>query len=186
MDMTDREILFLSESNKIEGEGPDALPDSINAWQLTRDIRVITLQDILNCHSVLMRTRKNFPSSARGKLSTVQTWFLTKRYEKKLNPAPKEIPGLIATWVDDVNKNIDYWMNYDGHMDEDDQWLNQASDIRDYHVRFEKIHPFQDGNGRVGRILMNWHALRLNETGLGGHMDVIKDSEKEAYYRWFK
>ena len=34
--------------------------------------------------------------------------------------------------------------------------------ILDFHVRFERIHPFQDGNGRVGRLIMFWQCLQSN------------------------
>ena len=35
-------------------------------------------------------------------------------------------------------------------------------DILDFHVRFERIHPFQDGNGRVGRLIMFKECLKHN------------------------
>ena len=38
----------------------------------------------------------------------------------------------------------------------------QFDDILDFHVRFERIHPFQDGNGRVGRLIMFWQCLQSN------------------------
>ena len=51
-------------------------------------------------------------------------------------------------------------------------------DILDFHVRFEAIHPFQDGNGRVGRLLMFKECLR------SGHVPfIITDELKMFYYR---
>ena len=35
-------------------------------------------------------------------------------------------------------------------------------DLLDFHVRFERVHPFQDGNGRVGRLLLFWQCLQTN------------------------
>jgi hypothetical protein len=49
------------------------------------------------------------------------------------------------------------------------------------HVSFEHLHPFRDGNGRVGRILYNWQRLKL---GLPIH--VIKYEDRWEYYNWFK
>jgi len=48
------------------------------------------------------------------------------------------------------------------------------------HINFEKIHPFIDGNGRIGRMLLNWQRVKLGLPVL-----VIKESEKQEYYKWF-
>ncbi|MGQ7424601.1 Fic family protein [Streptococcus suis] len=51
-------------------------------------------------------------------------------------------------------------------------------DILDFHVRFERIHPFQDGNGRVGRLIMFKECLKH------GHVPfIIGDDMKYFYYR---
>lgn len=49
-------------------------------------------------------------------------------------------------------------------------------DILDFHVRFERIHPFQDGNGRVGRLIMLKECLR------NGIVPFIIDEEHRPYY----
>lgn len=54
-------------------------------------------------------------------------------------------------------------------------------DWKELHVAYEKIHPFVDGNGRTGRIFMNW--TRVKRCGLP--ILVIKESEKWEYYKWF-
>lgn len=50
-------------------------------------------------------------------------------------------------------------------------------DILDFHQRFESIHPFQDGNGRVGRLIMFRECLRLNFVPF-----IITDNLKMYYY----
>ncbi|MBR6928830.1 MAG: Fic family protein [Bacteroidales bacterium] len=51
-------------------------------------------------------------------------------------------------------------------------------DLLDFHVRFERIHPFQDGNGRVGRLLLFWQCL---QTGIVPF--IITEDLRLFYYR---
>lgn len=65
-------------------------------------------------------------------------------------------------------------------------WYNNLSkknfeDIIEFHVRFEKIHPFQDGNGRIGRIIMFRECLNNNIMPF-----YIEDRNKEFYIRGIK
>jgi len=55
-------------------------------------------------------------------------------------------------------------------------------DIKQLHIQYEKIHPFVDGNGRTGRIFMNWQRLKRAKLPLL----IIKSSERQSYYDWFK
>ena len=54
-------------------------------------------------------------------------------------------------------------------------------DILDFHVTFERIHPFQDGNGRVGRLIMFKECLKYNIVPF-----IIEDNLKMFYYRGLK
>jgi len=58
------------------------------------------------------------------------------------------------------------------------QGEHTLEDILDFHVRFEKIHPFQDGNGRVGRLVMFKECLRSGVVPF-----IITDELKMFYYR---
>jgi Fic family protein len=63
-----------------------------------------------------------------------------------------------------------------------DNWLRDYAgrEPRFNHVAFEKIHPFCDGNGRTGRMLMWWQEIRM-----GRPPTLIKFEDREDYYDWF-
>ncbi len=66
---------------------------------------------------------------------------------------------------------------------EEDFLMEDATElqIKQAHVRFEKIHPFEDGNGRTGRILYN--IQRLNNI-FPIHV-IHEGAEQQEYYKWF-
>ncbi len=51
-------------------------------------------------------------------------------------------------------------------------------DVIEFHAEFECIHPFQDGNGRVGRLIALKECLRFNIVPF-----LIEDAKKSSYYR---
>jgi Fic family protein len=80
-------------------------------------------------------------------------------------PAPEHVERMIESIL------LEYSSNYD---------LYFLEKISKFHLDFETIHPFCDGNGRIGRVLMNFQLLRLGFPRL-----IIRDKEKKIYYQSF-
>ncbi len=62
-----------------------------------------------------------------------------------------------------------------------DAWMDLKWPWRQSHVLFEAIHPFEDGNGRVGRMLMNWQRVQEGLEPL-----LILATKRQDYYKWFR
>lgn len=158
---------FLEESNAIERVyGATALKDALAAWKLIENERVITPNDILRVHHRLMRNQP-LEKIYKGAWREQQVWVGTM--EGKSWPL---IPSLIDQWVDTVTRFASGARREAGIEEEL---------IREHHVQFENIHPFIDGNGRVGRILYNWERIRV---GLPIHI-IHHGNEQFEYYKWF-
>ena len=59
--------------------------------------------------------------------------------------------------------------------------LKNGTSVLDFHVKFERIHPFQDGNGRIGRLIMFKECLKYNIVPF-----IVDDNLKMFYYRGLK
>ena len=77
---------------------------------------------------------------------------------------------------EDVEKDLDILISEYGEMDE-----ITLEDIIDFHYKFELIHPFGDGNGRVGRMIMFKECLRNNIMPF-----IVLDNDKPYYMRGLK
>lgn len=107
-----------------------------------------------------------------GTSDSRKDWFAVGEYKK----LPNEVGGMDTTMPEDVSKEIKSLLT----------WYNALEnvtfeDIIEFHVRFEKIHPFQDGNGRVGRLIMFKECLKNNIVPF-----IIDENHKLFYYRGLK
>jgi Fic family protein len=107
-----------------------------------------------------------------GTSDAVKPWFNVGDWKK----IPNEVGGIETVLPENVenemNKLNDWYKSLPGIVFEN---------IIEYHYCFEKIHPFQDGNGRVGRLLMFRECLRNNIIPF-----IIDDNHKQFYYRGLK
>ena len=167
--LSEEEIEFLRESNAIEREYSDiALEDAKDAWALAKRHKgPITLDVIKKIHRQLMKTLN--PRIA-GNFRKIQVGVQTSKGFRE---------GVQWQYIEKVLDDLcSSFNNLDNNISRN--ILNSI--IKIWHVEFEKIHPFEDGNGRTGRILMNLQRLRLGLPILIIH----EGKEQFEYYKWFK
>lgn len=172
---TPQETLFLKESNLIEKEPSEqAFDDAVSAWSYAKKFVTmdLTTQHVMEMHRILM---KRLNPRIAGRLRDCDV-FIGGRHCKK-ESAPK-----LRAKIDFVVQTINDWRTASpptGVKKVDDTLREHLA--KSLHVRFEEIHPFEDGNGRVGRILLNVHRLKM------GLPLLVIDSETRFtdYYPWF-
>jgi len=107
-----------------------------------------------------------------GTSDAQQDWFAVGAYKKM----PNEVGGMATTLPEDVTAEMRVLLTaYNTKK------VKTLNDILDFHVRFERIHPFQDGNGRIGRLIMFKECLKYNIVPF-----IIEDNLKMFYYRGLK
>ncbi len=159
--MIDEDVIeFLKESNNIENEwDDDSLAQALYAWNYVIGQKELTSSVVLKTHKILML--HHLGPQYKGRFRDVPIWIGGREVDNAPN-----IPSAIAGWCEVVNANV--------------QARNEES-YKMCHLSYERIHPFIDGNGRTGRIFMNWQRVKSKLPIL-----VIKEKEKYDYYDWFK
>lgn len=109
------------------------------------------------------RILKSTTSDAR------KDWFNVGEYKLK----PNVVGGIETSKPTNVKKDISNLLSR--YLKKE---VLELKDIIDFHYNFEIIHPFQDGNGRVGRLIMFKECLRNNIVPF-----IIEDEFKFFYYR---
>jgi Fic family protein len=107
-----------------------------------------------------------------GTSDAQKSWFRVGDWKKLAN----EVGGIETALPENVEVEMNKLNN----------WYNILpkivfENIIEYHYCFEKIHPFQDGNGRVGRLIMFRECLRNNIISF-----IIDERHKQFYYRGLK
>lgn len=128
---------YIHESNLIEGidnENEDV--QSYKAWLYLKEQKIITKQVLRDLHTLI--TKNLLPVYEQGFFRSELS--ANVYINNKLAPAPFIVDALIDNWI------LDYGV--------------KAEDPTIAHIRYEHIHPWIDGNGRTGRMLLWWHELK--------------------------
>ena len=166
--LTHDQTRYIFETNTIGISGENVRVDDI--VETTNHFRCIDLviENALSALSEgfikeLHRVLKNGTSDSR------LSWFAVGDYKK----LPNEVGGRDTTLPEDVAAEMkELISSYNSNKDK------TFEEILDFHYRFERIHPFQDGNGRVGRLILFKECLRNNIVPF-----IIDEELKMFYYR---
>jgi len=104
-----------------------------------------------------------------GTSDSRKDWFTVGEYKRY----PNEVGGRETVLPEDVSAKMKELLAAYNAIEG-----KSLEDIIEFHVRFERIHPFQDGNGRVGRLILFKECLKYNIVPF-----IIEDDLKMFYYR---
>lgn len=165
--LTHDQTRLIFETSTIGAEGAvnvDDIVETANHFKCV-DMIIDNANRTLNENFIkkLHRTLKNGTSDSR------KSWFATGEYKK----LPNEVGGRSTTAPEQVDFEIKKLLSEYNRNSE-----KSLDDLLDFHCRFERIHPFQDGNGRVGRLILFKECLKYHTIPF-----IIGDDLKLFYYR---
>lgn len=170
--LTEEQTRYIYETNSIRNEGEEPLKvddilETVNHFRCF-DFMLEHADEELSENMIkeFHRLLRNNTSDARVE------WFRVGEYKMR----PNEVSGVQTTSPEEVAKEMKLLLA---------KYLSKPQvtfeDIIDFHQRFERIHPFQDGNGRVGRIIMFKECLKHDILPF-----IIDEQHKWYYYRGLK
>lgn len=166
--LTHDQTRYIFETNTIGAENDtlnvDDIIETANHFKcidiiIDRAGNILTENFIKNLHLTL----KSGTSDSR------KEWFNVGDYKK----LPNEVGGKETATPKTVSQKIKALLKEYNQKNE-----HNLEEIIEFHYKFEMIHPFQDGNGRVGRLIMFKECLKNNIVPF-----IIDDSLKMFYYR---
>jgi len=128
------------------------IKDKVNTKNIDKDL-------ILLLHKMLI---SNINENIAGRFRKQHEYVRVGTY---IAPAPEHVEAMVDALL------LEYSSRHAEHF---------LEKISEFHLEFEHIHPFCDGNGRIGRILINYQLIQLGFPPI-----IIRDKEKAAYYKSF-
>jgi len=145
---------FIKESNAIEDvHDEDAIGTSLATYEILTQYDELTADAIKEAHQKLLSDRQ--PQIA----GEYRTQYV--QINGEIPPEPEEVPELMDNLLSTVP-------------------TTQFEAI-DWHIRFEKIHPFIDGNGRIGRLIYLYHCTQCADA----KPIIWRENNRFAYYGLF-
>ncbi len=164
--LSEEETRYIFDTNNINAKGlleVNDITETINHFLAVNyciDIaeELLSEEIILNLHLILKR----------GTRDEALSWFRAGEYKLYPNVVGGYETAAPEKVAEEVQKLLSAYNKKNKHS---------LGDIIEFHYRFERIHPFQDGNGRVGRLIAFKECLKNNIVPF-----IIEDSKKYYYY----
>ncbi len=148
---------WIIQSNLIESvDNPLEHLRSYSAWQWLMRQTTLDINNVLKLHSKIMYA---YNKKIAGRLRTCDIWV-----GRHKGTPPEEVMYELTVLCRTINS------------------VNRKGKIKQWHIDFEKIHPFEDGNGRTGRMIMNWQREKQ------ANMEPLNLTyeSRHDYYDWFE
>jgi hypothetical protein len=147
---------YFHESNLIEGfDSAEADACLVEAWRYLAKQSKLSHEVICNVQKFATYHQRDLKPEWRGHYRKIPVYIGGK---EALDPADIDIQ--MNVWIASFSKSLS---------------------PKEAHIQFENIHPFVDGNGRTGRLLMWWMEMKLGE-----QPTLITYVDRKSYYDWFR
>ena len=157
-------ILYNDNSFKIEGKEPREIYEAINH----KNALELVFSNLKSQEPFDERFIKKLNETINRNIKDTEGYRKVQvfiRGSEHIPPEPAKIPNLMNYFV------------YNYNHDTDDIF----SKVAKYHIDFERIHPFEDGNGRTGRLLINYELLKNNFPPV-----VIEKEDRVKYFEFLR
>lgn len=157
-------ILYNDNSFKIQGKEPREIYEAIN-HKKALELIFEYLKENTEINEKLIKTINETINKDIKDTKGYRKVQVFIRGSEHIPPEPEKIPNLMNYYV----------YNYNNSQEE------IFEKIAKYHIELEKIHPFEDGNGRTGRLLLNYELLKNNLAPI-----VIAKEDRVKYFEYLR
>lgn len=157
-------ILYNDNSFKIQGKEPREIYEAINHKKALE----LVFQNIQNNGELDERFIKHLNERINKDIKGIEGYRKVQVFiqgSEHIPPEPEKVPNLMLYYI------------YNYEHDEQEIFTKIAK----YHIELEKIHPFEDGNGRTGRLLINYELLKNNMFPV-----VIEKEDRIKYFEYLR
>ena len=167
--LTEEQTRYIYETNTLLAE-KDSITDLDDILETANHFKLVDYMLDVADKKLTEEMIKEFHKILKdGTSDSRKAWFNVGEYKKLSN----EVGGLKTTEPKNVERDMKKLLEWYESLKE-----VTIKEIIEFHARFEKIHPFQDGNGRIGRIIAFKECLKNNIVPF-----IILDRDKLFYYR---